>query len=106
MKTTKITSKDVIEVISHLQSNMVPKSFVKSNRRCDTYKTFDSNGYTAAGMAQRFNDLIQMIGDTAASVKIVPDAIYIEYKNGSAKLQRDILTDKILIPALTQAETN
>ncbi len=100
MKTTKLTGKDISNFLARFQSwaekQQIP-DYVNETRWEDGKRKLVT---TPAGIAQRFNDLLTMIQETSATVKISQDHIGIEYSNGRAKMGRDILIDTFLIPTL------
>lgn len=51
-------------------------------------------------IAKKYKAIIEVIQQTKSVVRIENDCIYIEYANGSAKIDRDILTDTFLLPYL------
>lgn len=51
-------------------------------------------------IAKKYKAIIDLIKETQAQVNITKDEIILQYKTGSAKICRDILTDNFLIPLL------
>ena len=62
------------------------------------------NKYTkvtkGAFFAKKYMAIIDLIMETKAAVNITTESILIEYGNGQARINRDILTDNFLIPLI------
>lgn len=101
MKAARVTAKDITteiaRIIPHANKwDLEQVGIVKSNKQ-DAYG-HQHNAYTPAAMAARFNDIIDLVRETEARVKVTPEAIYIEYQMGNATLSRNELIDRVLLP--------
>lgn len=52
-------------------------------------------------IAKKYKSILSIIEEMKAKVKVTSDTIFITYPNGDIKINRDILTDTFLLPALT-----
>jgi hypothetical protein len=94
MKTNTITSKDIKSFADTLPK--LPETYISRNPR--TIYGNEYNRYNATTMAERFNNILQMIKDLSACVTLDEVFIYITHKTGQAKLKRDLFVDNILMP--------
>lgn len=91
---TKIIGKEINEFAE--KRNDLPEYFGRA------YNFDQTKRIKGEFMARKYNDIIGIIKETSAQVKIKRNCIFIEYSNGDISIKRDCIINKFLVPALKQ----